>query len=204
MGHQKTGTSQSWDIVTLTGKVLLSLLPLSLLFVLTVSATYHSSSGPLGLRTFIPNMSTSKTVHGSFSQNSNLTQTHKFITRIDQLCDCMVTTWIDDIRPMFNPAIWNHFKNLESDGICTNNQLESFQSAFWKRFGSAHPNIFSFEMRKHDWDEERIDLPGTRSHSHCFWHLYEKTPAHAIKPHNALMFIHFQHRKTIQDVKFHF
>lgn len=63
---------------------------------------------------------------------------------IDQLCDYMVSTWLDDVRPVFPRDVWNHFENFENDGIRTNNHLESFHSAFRRRFGSPHPHIFSF------------------------------------------------------------
>ena len=63
---------------------------------------------------------------------------------IEQLCDYMVSTWLDDVRPVFTRDVWNHFENFQDDGIRTNNHLESFHSAFRRRFGSPHPNIYIF------------------------------------------------------------
>ncbi|KAL8564572.1 hypothetical protein ACOMHN_032128 [Nucella lapillus] len=59
------------------------------------------------------------------------------------LCDYMVKTWVDDQRPLFHREAWSHFASLEEESVRTNNNLESFHSAFAKSFLSPHPNIFS-------------------------------------------------------------
>ena len=63
---------------------------------------------------------------------------------ISDLCDYMVTTWVDDMASCFHRDMWNHFHNLLSEGVRTNNHLESFHASFRKAFSSAHPNIYVF------------------------------------------------------------
>ncbi|KAL8590104.1 hypothetical protein ACOMHN_034335 [Nucella lapillus] len=65
------------------------------------------------------------------------------IPGVTKLCDYMVKTWVDDQRPLFHREVWSHFASLEEESVRTNNNLESFHSAFAKSFRSPHPNIFS-------------------------------------------------------------
>ncbi|KAL8600339.1 hypothetical protein ACOMHN_060955 [Nucella lapillus] len=65
------------------------------------------------------------------------------IPGVTELCDYMVKTWVDDQRPLFHREVWSHFASLEEESVRTNNNLESFHSAFAKSFRSPHPNIFS-------------------------------------------------------------
>lgn len=63
---------------------------------------------------------------------------------VTELCDYMVNTWVDDVRPRFRRELWNHYQTLEQEGTRTNNHLESFHAAFNRSFRTAHPNIFHF------------------------------------------------------------
>ena len=63
---------------------------------------------------------------------------------ITELCDYMVSTWVDDVHALFRRELWNHFQTLQEEGLRTNNHLESFHSAFNRSFHTVHPNIFIF------------------------------------------------------------
>ncbi|KAL8580499.1 hypothetical protein ACOMHN_053214 [Nucella lapillus] len=65
------------------------------------------------------------------------------IPGVTELCDYMVKMWVNDQRPLFHREVWSHFASLEEESVRTNNNLESFHSAFAKSFRSPHPNIFS-------------------------------------------------------------
>ncbi|KAL8611495.1 hypothetical protein ACOMHN_014550 [Nucella lapillus] len=80
------------------------------------------------------------------------------IPGVTELCDYMVKTWVDDQRPLFHREVWSHFASLEEESVRTNNNLESFHSAFAKSFRSPHPNIFSLvtALKK---NRRRLRLP---------------------------------------------
>ena len=59
-----------------------------------------------------------------------------------QFTDYFVQTWMDDIAGRFSRRIWNHFDNMSSESVRTNNALESWHRSFKGLVGSAHPNIF--------------------------------------------------------------
>ena len=61
---------------------------------------------------------------------------------VTALNDYYVHTWLDDINGRFTRPLWNHFENMSSDSIRTNNALESWHRNGKRVVGSAHPNIF--------------------------------------------------------------
>lgn len=63
---------------------------------------------------------------------------------VSELCDYMVSTWVDDTNSMFQRELWNHFQTLLEAGIRTNNHVEAFHSAFNRNFHTAHPNVYTF------------------------------------------------------------
>ena len=61
---------------------------------------------------------------------------------VTALNDYYVHTWLDDINGRFTRPLWNHFENMSSDSIRTNNALESWHRHLKRVVGSAHPNFF--------------------------------------------------------------
>lgn len=56
--------------------------------------------------------------------------------------DYYVTTWFDDIDARFPRPLWNHYDNMSTESIRTNNALEAWHRSLKRIVGSAHPNVF--------------------------------------------------------------